>query len=127
MRTTISSPPALATLRKMRAAKPDVIYPLYAGADGITFLKQLVDFGMQKSSLVASSAISELIVEALPAQESTGWIASFEYFMTIATAENRDFVRRYQAKFGRDAIMDAIGEGMYTAVNLYVKGAEKTG
>jgi urea transport system substrate-binding protein len=47
--------------------------------------------------------------------------------MTIATAENRDFVQRYQAKFGRDAIMDAIGEGMYTAVNLYVKGAEKTG
>lgn len=116
-----------ATLRKMKEAKPDVIYPLYAGADGITFLKQLVDFGLHKPSLVASSAISELIIGALPAQESTGWVASFEYFMTINAPENRDFVRRYQAKFGGDAIMDAIGEAMYTAVNLYVKGAEKAG
>jgi urea transport system substrate-binding protein len=113
------------TLRKMQGAKPDVIFPLYAGGDGITFLKQLVGFGLHKSSVVASSALSELIIGALPVQESTGWVASFEYFMTIDTAANKDFVQRYQARFGSDAIMDAIGEGMRTCVDLYANGLQK--
>jgi ABC-type branched-subunit amino acid transport system substrate-binding protein len=111
----------------MQGAKPDVIFPLYAGGDGITFLKQLVGFGLHKSSVVASSALSELIIGALPVQESTGWVASFEYFMTIDTPANKDFVQRYQAKFGSDAIMDAIGEGMHTCVNLYANGVQKAG
>ncbi|TMD22793.1 MAG: hypothetical protein E6I99_09155 [Chloroflexi bacterium] len=115
------------TLRKMQGAKPDVIFPLYAGGDGITFLKQLVGFGLHKSSVVASTALSELVIGALPVQESTGWIASFEYFMTIDSPANKDFVQRYQAKFGSDAIMDAIGEGMTTCVNLYVNGVQKAG
>jgi urea transport system substrate-binding protein len=115
------------TLRKMQAAKPDVVYPLYAGGDGITFLKQLVSFGLHKSSLVASTALSELIIGALPVQDSTGWVASFEYFMTIDTPENKDFVQRYQARFGKDEIMDAIGQGMRTCVDLYANGAQKAG
>jgi urea transport system substrate-binding protein len=112
------------TLRRIQAEQPDVVFPLYAGADGIAFLKQLVGFGIQKSSLVASSAISELIIPALPKQESAGWFASFEYFMSIDTPENQDFVRAYQARFGRNALMDSIGEGMRTCVELYVNGVE---
>ena len=115
------------TLRKMQAAKADVVYPLYAGGDGITFLKQFVSFGLHKTSLAASTALSELIIGALPVQDSTGWVASFEYFMTINTPENKDFVQRYQAKFGSDAIMDSIGEGMRTCVELYVQGVQKAG
>lgn len=115
------------TLRKIQSAKPDVIYPLYAGSDGITFMTQLVDFGLHKETLPASTAFSELIIDALPVEESTGWIASFEYFMTIDTPENTDFVQRYQDRFGKDAIMDSIGEGMFTSVNLYAHGAEKAG
>src|SRR5438128_2996885 len=111
----------------MQGAKPDVIFPLYAGGDGITFLKQLVSFGLHKSSAVASTALSELIIGALPVQDSTGWVASFEYFMTINTPENKDFVQRYQTKFGSDAIMDSIGEGMRTCVELYVQGVQKAG
>ena len=111
----------------MQAAKADVVYPLYAGGDGITFLKQFVSFGLHKTSLAASTALSELIIGALPVQDSTGWVASFEYFMTIDTPENKDFVQRYQAKFGSDAIMDSIGEGMRTCVDLYVNGVQKAG
>ena len=115
------------TLRKIQSAGPDVVYPLYAGSDGITFMTQLVDFGLHKETLPASTAFSELIIDALPVEESTGWIASFEYFMTIDTPENKDFVQRYQERFGADAIMDSIGEGMFTSVNLYAKGAEQAG
>jgi ABC-type branched-subunit amino acid transport system substrate-binding protein len=115
------------TLRAVQSAKPDVMYPLYAGSDGITFMQQFVDFGLQKDIQAASTAFSELVIDAFPAEESTGWIASFEYFMTIDTPENQDFVQHYQEKFGSDAIMDSIGQGMYTSVNLYAKGAEQAG
>jgi urea transport system substrate-binding protein len=116
-----------ATLRRVEAEKPDVMYPLYAGSDGITFMKQFVDFGLHKDIQAASTAFSELVIDAFPAEESTGWVASFEYFMTIDTPENQDFVQRYQTQFGSDAIMDSIGQGMYTSVNLYAQGAEKAG
>ncbi len=115
------------TLRRIQAAKPDVAYPLYAGADLIGFLKQFVSFGLHTSIKVASSAISESILPALPQQESTGWLASFEYFMTIDTPENKDFVQRYQQRFGNDATMDAIGEGMRTCVNLYATATKVAG
>jgi urea transport system substrate-binding protein len=115
------------TLRKIQAAGPDVVYPLYAGSDGITFMTQFVDFGLHNETLPASTAFSELIIDALPVEESTGWIASFEYFMTIDTPENQDFVQRYQERFGEDAIMDSIGQGMFTSVNLYAQGAEQAG
>jgi urea transport system substrate-binding protein len=116
-----------ATLRRVQSEKPDVMYPLYAGSDGITFMKQFVDFGLHKDIQAASTAFSELVIDAFPAEESTGWVASFEYFMTIDTSENQDFVQRYQQRFGSDAIMDSIGQGMYTSVNLYANGAEKAG
>jgi urea transport system substrate-binding protein len=116
-----------APLRRMSAAKPDVIYPLYAGADGVTFLNQLIDLGLHRDVVMASSAFSELVMPALPAEDITGWLASFEYFMSIDTPENQDFVQRYRQRFGADQIMDAIGEGMYTAVNLYAQGAEQAG
>lgn len=115
------------TLRQIQAEAPDVVYPLYAGSDGITFLTQFVDFGLHQETLAASTAFSELIIDAIPVEESTGWIASFEYFMTIDTPENQDFVQRYQERFGEDAIMDSIGQGMFTSVNLYAQGAEQAG
>lgn len=115
------------TLRRIADAKPDVIYPLYAGADGVTFLNQLINFGLHRESLVASSALSELVLPALPPEETVGWVASFEYFMSIDTPENRDFVRRYRERFGQEETMDAIGESMYTAVYLYARGAERAG
>lgn len=116
-----------ATLRRVESEKPDVMYPLYAGSDGITFMKQFVDFGLHQDIQAASTAFSELVIDAFPAEESTGWVASFEYFMTIDTPENQDFVQRYQEQFGSDAIMDSIGQGMYTSVNLYAQGAEDAG
>lgn len=116
-----------ATLRRIQDAVPDVVYPLYAGSEGITFMTQFVDFGLQTETLAASTAFSELVIDAFPAEESTGWVASFEYFMTIDTPENQDFVSRYQARFGPDAIMDSIGQGMYTSVNLYAQGADQAG
>jgi ABC-type branched-subunit amino acid transport system substrate-binding protein len=116
-----------APLRRMTSAQPDVIYPLYAGADGVTFLNQLIDLGLHRDVVMASSAFSELVMPALPPEEITGWVASFEYFMSIDTPENQDFVQRYRERFGQDQIMDSIGEGMYTAVNLYAQGAEQAG
>ncbi|HZB04621.1 MAG TPA: substrate-binding protein [Actinomycetota bacterium] len=116
-----------APLRRMSAERPDVIYPLYAGADGVTFLNQLIDLGLQQETLIASSALSELTLPALPAEATVGWVASFEYFMNIDTPENQDFVQRYRQRFGADQTMDAIGEGMYTAVNLYAQGVEQAG
>jgi urea transport system substrate-binding protein len=116
-----------ATLRRVQSEKPDVMYPLYAGSDGITFMQQFVDSGLHRDIMAASTAFSELVIDAFPAEESTGWIASFEYFMTIDTPENQDFVARYQERFGNDAIMDSIGQGMFTAVNLYANGAEEAG
>jgi ABC-type branched-subunit amino acid transport system substrate-binding protein len=113
------------TLRQIQAEGPDVVYPLYAGSDGITFMTQFVDFGLHEDTLAASTAFSELIIDALPAQESTGWIASFEYFMTLDTPENQDFIQRYHERFGEDEIMDSIGQGMYTCVNLYAQGVQQ--
>jgi urea transport system substrate-binding protein len=112
-----------ATLRRMQAARPEVIFPLYAGSDGIAFLTQLIQFGLQKNSLVASAAIDETILAALPHTGYEGWLNSYEWYMNLPTPANHSF--QYFPHSGRKSLFDAISESMRTCVYLYANGVKQ--
>ncbi|MGH9918837.1 MAG: substrate-binding protein [Nitrososphaerales archaeon] len=114
-----------ATLRRMQAAKPEVIFPLYAGSDGIAFLTQLIQFGLQKNSLVASAAIDETILAALPHTGYESWLNSYEYYMNLNSSANHSFLNRYFSRYGSSSLFDAISEAMRTCVYLYVNGVKQ--
>lgn len=109
---------------KVKAANPDMVWVMVAGADGVTALKQYRSFGM-KPQLV-SNGLDEIYSFSHP-ELSAGAISNQAYFMGLDTPKNKEFVANYRAKFGQDKPINAIGEAAYDAVWLYALAVAKAG
>lgn len=111
-------------LDKVKAAKPDMVWIMVAGADGVTVLKQYRSFGMTQQ--LVSNGLDEIYSFAHP-DLAAGAISDQAYFMTIDNPQNTAFVANYKAKFGKEKPINAIGEAAYDAINLYALAVEKAG
>jgi urea transport system substrate-binding protein len=109
--------------QKVKAANPDIVWMMFAGADAITGVKQYRSFDM-KPPLVYHGW-DEAFLGAVSPQEQAGIIASQAYFQNIDTPVNKEFVQRYAAKFGAKKPINAIGEATYAATWLYAKAVAK--
>ena len=117
------------TIRKIQAAKPDMIMSVLVGAAHNSFYRQWVASGMKDKIPMASTTFGIGNEQALTSpEEHDGIIVSYAYFDGIQTPENLDFIKRYKARFGDKA--DAVTEGAamtYHAVNLWAEAAKKAG
>ena len=114
-------------LRKCMAAKPDTLVFLIAGADGPTFIKQVVDFGMKDKMKLTSAGFTELALAGLDAETADGIYTFADYFMTVDTPENKKFIANYRKAAGKDDLVDLFGVNMYNNVHLYTLALEKAG
>lgn len=110
---------------KVKAANPDIVWLMFAGADAITAVKQYRSFEM-KPPLVYHGW-DEAFLGAVTPQEQAGIIASQAYFQDIDNPVNNEFVKRFHAKFGAGKPINAIGEATYAATWLYAKAVAKAG
>ena len=111
------------SITRILDAKPDVLYPLVAGSDGITFWKQLAGFDFKGQR--ASHSVSEAIVAGLDAEVANGIISAGPYFMVIDSPANTAFIEEYHSRLDDTAVVDTFGEGMYDAVHLLAEGAKR--
>ena len=111
-------------LEKVKAAKPDMVWIMVAGADGVTALKQYRSFGMTPQ--LVSHGLDEIYSFAHP-DLTAGSISNQAYFMGLDNPKNKEFVASYQKKFGADKPINAIGEAAYDAAWLYALGVAKAG
>jgi urea transport system substrate-binding protein len=114
-------------LRKCMAAKPDTLIFLIAGADGPTFIKQVVGFGMKDKMKLASAGFTELSIAGLDAETADGIYTFADYFMSLDTPENKKFIADYRKAAGKDDLVDLFGVNMYNNVHLYTLALEKAG
>jgi urea transport system substrate-binding protein len=111
------------SISRILDAAPDVLYPLVAGSDGITFWKQLAGFDFKGKR--ASHSVSEAIVAGLDAEVANGIISAGPYFMVIDSPANDAFIEEYHSRLDDNAVVDTFGEGMYDAVHLLAEGAKR--
>jgi urea transport system substrate-binding protein len=69
----------------------------------------------------------EVVTSGLGHEVSSGTYVSFDYFMTIKHQNNKDFLDRYQKRYGSDALMNTVGVGMYNAAHMGAMAIEKAG
>jgi len=111
-------------LEKVKAAKPDMVWIMVAGADGVTALKQYRSFGMAPQ--LVSNGLDEIYSFAHP-DLTEGAISNQAYFMGLDTPKNKSFIASYQKTFGADKPINAIGEAAYDAAWLYALAVAKAG
>ena len=114
-------------LRQIREAKPNIIFHTLTGSDTVNFRKQFVAAGMNKDFPLWTVDDEEVVTSGLGPDVSAGTYVSFDYFMSIKNPNNEAFLKRFRAKFGKDALMNTVGVAMYNAAQMAALAIKKTG
>jgi urea transport system substrate-binding protein len=117
-----------AAIAKIQARKPDLILNTINGDSNIAFFRALRKAGLTAAKLPTMSfSISEEELSSLRASEIQGDFAACNYFQSIDSSENQDFVRRFREHFGPDRIVSDPMEAAYIAVHLWARVVESAG
>lgn len=106
------------------AINPDVHWSLLEGYDALRFGTQLGRRGSH--ALVVASRWDELDAAANRGL-LTGALTTQPWFTSLDTAGSRDYVARYQRRFGSGKPLSAAGEAISVAVKMYAAAAGRAG
>ena len=113
-------------IQRVKSAQPDVFFPFIGGNGLVACLKQFYDFGFDGIS-VAATLMDEMYTPAFEPELRQGMYCSASYLMELDNPVNKAFVSNFKAKFGADAILNNMGEGLYDSVHIWKLAVEKAG
>jgi urea transport system substrate-binding protein len=116
-----------AIIDRIRRASPDVVWPFVAGQDGITFLKQLSDFGVRSKVKICADYIDELIVPALSNEVAQGIVNCSTYYVALTSSANQSFLKTMRSKYGANSLISSFGMQMYNNMKLLEQATKKAG
>lgn len=115
-------------INKIKAASADVIYCNLNGDSSVAFYKQYKNYGLDPKKMpIASFITDEMMVKAIGADNTAGHYTSVNYFNSIDTPANKEFIKKYEAKFGTNTTVTAVAEASYISAKLLAKALEKAG
>lgn len=117
------------TIKKIQAAKPDLVISALVGGAHISFYRQYAAAGMNASIPIASTTFGvgnehKLISK----EEGDGLIAAYSYFETIDNPENTAFLEKFKAKFGADApTLNELAVRSYEGAMIWAEAVKMAG
>nr|WP_094545656.1 urea ABC transporter substrate-binding protein [Petroclostridium xylanilyticum] len=115
-------------VNKIKTAKPDVVFNTLNGDSNVAFFKQLKDAGITSKDITTLSvSIAEEEIRGIGAENIKGHLVSWNYYQTTDTPENKEFVRKYKAKYGENRVTDDPIEAAYIQVYLWAEAVKKAG
>ncbi|TIC87665.1 urea ABC transporter substrate-binding protein [Nocardioides sp. GY 10113] len=110
---------------KIVATKPDVVFNTINGDSNVAFLQAYDEKGLSAKNIpIVSVSIAEEEAAAIPV-DLTGQMTSWNYYQTVDSPENNEFVAAFKAKYGKDAVTSDPMEAAYTSLYLYKAMVEK--
>lgn len=117
-----------AAVEQVKSSGADVILNSINGDTNQAFFAELRRAGVTPTKVpTISFSVEEQELRQLDAEAMAGDYASWNYFQSIDTPENRDFVTRFQKKYGPQRVVTDPMEAAYVGVTLWgqaVKDAE---
>ena len=112
---------------KIVAAKPDFIFNTINGSSNVGFIKAYTDAGLTaKTTPIISVSIAEEEAPNMGAPV-TGQYAAWNYFQSVNTPANADFIKRWVAYDGPSDVTSDPMEAAYDSLYLYKAMVEKAG
>jgi urea transport system substrate-binding protein len=122
-----NTPQYESVLRDIRGSGANIIFHSLTGSDTVNFRQQFAAAGMQKDFVIWTVDDEEVVTSGLGPKVSANTYVSFDYFMSIDTPNNKAFLEKFKAKFGKDALMNTVGVGMYNAAHMAAIALTKAG
>ena len=117
------------TIRKIQAAKPDLLVTVLVGGAHISFYRQWAAAGMKGEIPIASTTFgvgNEHRV--LSPAESDGIVACYGYFEELDTPANRAFLARLHARYGDAApAVNELAMRSYDGLLLWAEAVRRAG
>lgn len=109
-------------IQKIIDANPDVILNTINGDSNVAFFKALRDAGISSNRIptISFSIAEEELLQMNP-DDMAGDYAVWNYFQSIPSAQNTEFVQKFKAKYGADRVTDDPIEAAYFGVYLWAQ------
>ncbi len=114
-----------ATIKKIQAAKPDLVMTVLVGAAHISFYRQWAAAGMNKQIPLGSTTFGNEVVITSP-EEHNGFVVAYAYLEGIDTPVNKAFVETVHTKYGIP-YMTELATMTYHGVHLWADAVKKAG
>jgi urea transport system substrate-binding protein len=122
-----NTPQYESVLRDIKNSGANVIFHSLTGSDTVNFRQQYVAAGMNDDFTLWTVDDEEVVTSGLGPEVSANTYVSFDYFMSIKHPNNEEFLKRFKAKFGNDALVNTVGVGMYNAAHMAALAIAKAG
>lgn len=117
-----------AIVRQIVRTQPDVILNTINGDSNVAFFSALRQAGITPEKIpTVSFSIAEPELQNMDVQATVGDYAAWNYFQSVAGAENTDFVERFRAAYGADRVVSDPLEAAYFGVHLWALGVADAG
>ncbi len=111
-------------VNRIKSSGCDVVFSAVAGNSSTPFYKDYSQYGMDPKKVpICGIASHESAIKSV-GESAVGCYASFDYFNSIDTPENRRFVEEYTRLFGTTTTVTNLAEGAYHGVYMLAKALE---
>jgi urea transport system substrate-binding protein len=115
-------------VQDIKKEQPDVIFSTINGDSNVNFYNELANAGITANQIpVVAVSVGEDELRGLDPAKVKGHLAAWNYFQSIPTPKNQEFVKKFQAKYGADRVTDDPIEAAYFMVYFWKLAVEKAG
>ncbi|WP_370320933.1 urea ABC transporter substrate-binding protein [Oricola sp.] len=110
------------------AGKKTAVVSTINGDANVPFYKELGNQGIEASDIpVVAFSVGEEELAGLDTAPLVGHLAAWNYFQSVDTPENAEFIKAWKARMGEDRVTNDPMEAHYIGFNMWVKAVEKAG
>jgi urea transport system substrate-binding protein len=115
-------------VRKIKAAKPDVLLNTINGDSNVAFFRTLRAEGVTAKQIpTVSFSITEVELRQISGISLEGDYLAWNYFESVDRPENKAFVQAFQKRYGAYRVVTDPMEAGYFGVHLWARAAAKAG
>src|SRR5205807_5006847 len=111
----------------IKAKKPDVILSTINGDSNLPFYREFATVFSANECPVCAFSVAEDELRGLERKDFEGHLAAWNYFQSIDTPANKEFVKKFKDKYGQDRVTDDPIEAAYIGVYFWKLAVEKAG
>jgi urea transport system substrate-binding protein len=115
-------------VQDIKKANPDVIFSTINGDSNVNFYNELAAQGITADKVpVCAVSVGEDELRGPDPSKVKGHLAAWNYFESIDTPKNKEFVKKFKDKYGQDRVTDDPIEAAYFMVYFWKLATEKAG
>ena len=113
-------------VNKIRAADADAVFNVVVGDSLVAFFREYRAAGLTAEAMpVMSMCVGEEEVRSIGPDTLVGQLSSWNYYQTLDSPQNTQFVADFKSRFGADRVTSDPMESAYAAVMLWKANVEK--